>query len=71
VPDRNRDPSDRQPRNVAHWLTDYGHITVTVLDVDDCGACSPVDPNTLPDGRDNRARRQRNRQVQILLQNSV
>jgi outer membrane protein OmpA-like peptidoglycan-associated protein len=67
-PNYNRNLSDRRARNVAHWLTDYGRMTVSELDVEGRGASNPVDPNTLPDGRDNPAGRQKNRRVEVLLQ---
>ncbi len=67
LPDYNRNLSDRRARNVADWLTDYARITVGELDVEGRGASNPVDPNTLPDGRDNPAGRQKNRRVEVLL----
>lgn len=67
-PDYNRNLSDRRARNVARRLKDYGRITVSELDVEGRGASNPVDRNTLPDSRANPAGRQKNRQVEVLLQ---
>lgn len=68
TPQYNLDLSYRRAQNVERWLLAYGRVQVAALHLEGRGANDPVAPNALPDGRGDPAGRQRNRRVEILLQ---
>lgn len=63
----NQKLSMQRAEAVQRWLVDKGGIDRARLTAEGMGAKKPVAPNTLPNGADDPAGRQRNRRVELII----
>lgn len=59
--------SQERAASVKAWLVSKETLNATTLVTQGFGSANPVVPNTMPDGSDNAAGRQRNRRVEIVI----
>jgi outer membrane protein OmpA-like peptidoglycan-associated protein len=66
----NQTLSERRATSVKQWLKQQGKVASAQMTTSGYGESQPVAPNTNPDGSDNPTGRQKNRRVEIVIQQS-
>lgn len=67
----NQKLSEDRANAVKKWLTDNGKLGDTKITAVGFGKTQPVAPNTMPDGKDNRNGRAKNRRVNIVVEGQI
>ncbi len=65
----NQELSERRAKAVRDWLVEQHYLDAASSDVQGFGKKRPAAPNTNPDGSDNPAGRQKNRRVEVVIDN--
>ena len=65
----NQDLSERRAKTVRAWLAEQHYADVALLQIKGNGKNKPVAPNANPDGSDNPEGRQKNRRVEVVIDN--